>query len=271
MDDKTAHRPGQAQALDATLVKSHITDVALVQRRRAQIVDAAIELFSQNGFYPTTIQEVARKAGVSIGLIYQYARTKEDVLLLSLLSVLEAYRRELPGAISAQTHPLDRFHAALDAYCRVIDGSRQAAVLAYLATKSLPKAQRELVKQSELETNELIAACIRECIEAGFFREIDVSLAAYQVVTFAHTWALKHWALKDMLTIDGYVENGLDFFVRAFGATKGLRRFLQKRTLSPIKSGKPANGAASIRATVSGAKKKAATKAGRRRSPPTRR
>ncbi len=55
----------------ALAIKSQVADVALVQRRRAQIVAAAVELFSRQGFYTTTIQEVARKAGVSIGLISQ--------------------------------------------------------------------------------------------------------------------------------------------------------------------------------------------------------
>lgn len=69
-------------------IKSHVADAALIQRRRSQIVAAAVELFSQQGFYRTTMQEVAHKAGVSIGLIYQYVHDKDDVLLLALFSVL---------------------------------------------------------------------------------------------------------------------------------------------------------------------------------------
>jgi AcrR family transcriptional regulator len=58
-------------------------------KRRGQIVPAAVALFSERGYYRTTIQDIARRAGVSTGLIYQYAQTKEDILLLSLMSVME--------------------------------------------------------------------------------------------------------------------------------------------------------------------------------------
>ena len=158
-------------AFDQTLVKSQVTDEKLVMKRREQIVAAAIALFSEQGYYRTSIQDIARKAGVSIGLIYQYAQTKEDVLLLSLMSVLESYKQEIPLAVKAGDPPLDALWATLDTYCRIIDRRRSAAVLAYRSTKSLPEAQREIIKRLEIETNEFVAQRLRDCIAAGLFRD----------------------------------------------------------------------------------------------------
>ncbi|OAN52740.1 transcriptional regulator [Paramagnetospirillum marisnigri] len=204
-------------------VKAQVTDEALVQRRRAQIVAAAVELFSHQGFYRTTMQDVAKKAGVSAGLIYQYVTDKEDVLLLVLLSVLDSYKQEIPAAISGLTDPLERFWAAISAYCRVVDQRREATVLAYRSTKSLPDDRRELIKRSEIETNGMIAACLKDCIKAGLMREVNVELVTYQLVTFAHSWALKHWRLKELCDLDQYVAEGFDFFAQALLTPKGRR------------------------------------------------
>ncbi len=206
-------------------VTSQVTDEALVQRRRAQFVAAAVELFSSQGYYRTTIQDIARKAGVSSGLIYQYVRDKEDVLLLSLLSVLDSYKQEIPQALAGLTDPLERCCVAIDAYCRVVDQRREATVLAYRSTKSLSADRRALIKVSELESNDLIAACLRDCIAKGVFREVNVELVTYQLVTFAHTWALKHWRLKELSTLDGYIEQGIDFFTQALLTPKGWRQY----------------------------------------------
>ncbi len=84
-----------SRALD---VKSLVTDEALVRERRAQIVAGAVKLFSQKGYERTTVQQVAKKAGVSTGLIYQYVHDKEDLLLLSILDVVDSYAREIPAA-----------------------------------------------------------------------------------------------------------------------------------------------------------------------------
>jgi TetR/AcrR family transcriptional regulator, fatty acid metabolism regulator protein len=47
--------------------------------KRQLIIDAAIEIFSRNGFQNSTISQIARKANVAEGTIYQYFRNKEDL------------------------------------------------------------------------------------------------------------------------------------------------------------------------------------------------
>lgn len=215
------------QAAGPGFVKSQTTDAALTQLRRSQIVAAAIKLFSKNGFYRTTVHDIARKAKVSSGLIYHYARTKEDILLLSLMSVLEGYKQELPPAIAQAEDPLDRLFACLKAYCSVVDESREATVLAYRSTRSLPENQRELVKQLEVQTNQMIERCLQDCIDAGYFRNVDAQLTTYHLVSFAHTWALKHWRLASLTTQEEYLRQGFDFFVRALVTPKGWKRYLK--------------------------------------------
>ncbi|MGD0183984.1 MAG: TetR/AcrR family transcriptional regulator [Roseiarcus sp.] len=212
-------------AFDQTVVKSQVTDEKLVLRRREQIVGAAIDLFSRHGYYRTSIQDVARKAGVSIGLIYQYAPTKEDVLLLSLMSVLETYKQEIPLAVKSTAEPLEALWSTLATYCRIIDRRRSAAVLTYRSTNSLRPEQRQFIKQLEIETNELVARRIRDCVAAGLFREVDVDLVTYQLVLYAHAWALKHWRLSQLATIESYIEKGFDFFVRAMANPEGMAQY----------------------------------------------
>jgi AcrR family transcriptional regulator len=206
-------------------VKSRVTDEVLVQRRRGQIIAAAVELFARRGYYRTTILEIARKAGVSSGLIYQYVRDKDDVLLLALLDVLDSYRQQIPIAVEGLSDPLERWCAAIDAYCRVVDQRREATVLAYRSTKSLPADRRAVIKQSEIETNALVSRCLQDCIDAGVFRSVNADVVTYQLVTFAHTWALKHWRLKELCTLDEYVDQGFDLFAHALLTAKGWRHY----------------------------------------------
>lgn len=50
------------------------------QRSKQQILEAALSLFAHQGFHNTTISQIARKAGVSKGLIYNYFSSKEDLV-----------------------------------------------------------------------------------------------------------------------------------------------------------------------------------------------
>ena len=190
-------------------VKSKVGDPVLVERRRRQIVAAAIEAFGRLGYHACTIRDIAERAGVSVGLVYQYFGDKEDVLFLALSVVLDSYRDEIPRAAAGIAAPLERLRAVVHAYCRVIDANVDATVLAYRETKSLHKSRRNVIKHKEQETNALIAACLEDCIKARVFERIDVQMLTYQIVMFAHAWALKAWHYRGKMTVGEYVERGL--------------------------------------------------------------
>jgi len=47
---------------------------------RTEILNAALELFARNGFHATSISQIAEKAGISKGLMYNYFKSKDDLL-----------------------------------------------------------------------------------------------------------------------------------------------------------------------------------------------
>ncbi|RDC63085.1 TetR/AcrR family transcriptional regulator [Adhaeribacter pallidiroseus] len=54
-----------------------------VQKRDASmqlILQVGLDLFAENGYSPTTIRMIAEKAGISLGLLYNYFKSKEEVL-----------------------------------------------------------------------------------------------------------------------------------------------------------------------------------------------
>jgi AcrR family transcriptional regulator len=229
-------------------VESLVTDTRLVGERRGQILRAAVKLFSDEGYYTTTISQIAKEAGVSTGLIYQYFGDKDDILFLSLKLVLETYETEIPPRLEGVKHPVERLCGAIWAYCSIVDGLRQATVLAYRSTKSLRADRRALVKADEIRTNRLLQACLRACIAGGYLREVDEYLLAYQYVNFCHAWALKHWALRSRFNLGRYVNQGIGLLVEPFLTAKGraalnaMRRRtadFTRETKPPAPSGRP--------------------------------
>lgn len=207
----------------AAEVQALVTDPKLVEERRGQIVRAAVKLFSEDGYYTTTVQQIAREAGVSTGLIYQYFRDKDDILFLSLKMVLDSYEYEIPAQLAGIEHPVERLCVAVWAYCHIVDGLREATVLAYRSTKSLRPDRRVLIKDAEIRTNRLIEQCLRDCVEGGYMRELNEYLASYQLVLYAHSWALKHWVLRERYSLDSYIGEGVKLMIEPFLTAKGRR------------------------------------------------
>ena len=55
--------------------------------KKNKIINAGYELFSEVGYYGTNTAEIAKRAGVSTGIVYGYFQDKRDILI----SVLEIY------------------------------------------------------------------------------------------------------------------------------------------------------------------------------------
>jgi TetR/AcrR family transcriptional regulator, cholesterol catabolism regulator len=209
----------------AVTVVSKVEIPELVKKRQSQILKAAIETFGKRGYHVTTIREVAQRAKVSVGLIYQYVHDKEDVLFLALVEVLDSYQREIPLALEGRTEAMDRFCTAVRSYGHVIDERIDATVLVYRETKWLRRERRDLIKSKEIETNRLISACIEDCIRDGVFEAVDTELLTYQIVMFCHAWALKAWQFQGRMTIDEYVDRGLDLMLNPVVTARGKRGY----------------------------------------------
>lgn len=192
--------------------------------RRARIIAAAGDLFGRRGYHAATMRDIALRAGVSPGLIYNHVEDKEELLLLVLDSLLDAYASRIPAALAGLRDPIARFAAAVDTYCRIVAERPEATLLAYQESRSLRRSLREHIKRREVETNALIAECISDGIAQGLFRPVDAELTAYRVVMMAHGWALKTWRLAGRMTIDDYIADSLEMLLGALLTPLGARR-----------------------------------------------
>jgi len=193
---------------------------ARVQRRRRQILDAATELMSKNGFHAMSMQSVADRGGISVGLIYQYFGNKDDLLVAVIQDILEDFRDQVPQAIevaarSSDGDPVARFKAAFDACCRIVAAKRDAVTLTYRESATLPAEGLARIKQLELQIGEPIREVFRDGVRAGVFTGADERLVVQNLLLAAHAWALKYWNLGQFLTVDEYVDQQFELLLGA--------------------------------------------------------
>src|SRR5438034_6569134 len=91
-----------------------VSDQERVDRRRAQILEAASRVFARKGFHRTTVREVAREAGIADGTIYLYFASKQELLLALLGQLGRVGERRADFAELAGTD----VRASMDAYLR---------------------------------------------------------------------------------------------------------------------------------------------------------
>jgi AcrR family transcriptional regulator len=95
-----------------------------VDERRAQLVSLGLDLFAARSYDDVSIDELARQAGVSKGLLYHYFPTKRDFYVAT---VHEAAHQLLTRTETSETlPPLERLRVGLDAYLDYVEAHAQA-------------------------------------------------------------------------------------------------------------------------------------------------
>lgn len=194
----------------------------MIEARRNQICRAAIERFSSDGYHAATMQSIAATADMSVGLIYDYFRDKEELLVASMNDVLDAYAREVPVAISGKTDPFAQFLAAVHGFARVVDERRQAWLIGYREFHVLSARQRKQITDRDVATTKLIEDKIIACVRAGLFHPIDARILTYQILLLIHGWALSAWRLPRM-TLQKYIDSGLSILLKPVQAEESTR------------------------------------------------
>jgi AcrR family transcriptional regulator len=119
----------------ATIVR----DPDLVEQRHEQIFRAASRVFISRGYHAATVREIAGEAGLSLGSLYSYIRTKEDILYLVFERLTTALRESIRLALKGISDPAEQMRAALRANIRTIERYQDEILLMYQETKSLDR------------------------------------------------------------------------------------------------------------------------------------
>src|SRR5262245_19493736 len=81
---------------------------------RAQLLDAAEEVFGRKGFYETTLKEVAELAEFSVGSVYSFFENKEDLFRQIFLRRGEEFLPGMHEIVDGGGDPVDQLHGLVD-------------------------------------------------------------------------------------------------------------------------------------------------------------
>ena len=197
-------------------IPTQVKNQALVQRRRRQIVDAAVELFIQNGFHKTTTRQIAKAAGFSIGSLYEYVASKEDILYLVCDAIHAEMERGMADAMQRVEGPDHALAEVIRAYLLVCDRMRDHILLIYQETQSLPHKWRKVVLTNEVRITGLFTRTLSQLMAAGeipLLTEAAMDLVAHNIAVMGHMWTFRRWFLACHYTIEDYIRHQTAFIL----------------------------------------------------------
>lgn len=88
------------------------------KNKRKIILDAALEVFAKEGYHSSTVSTIAKKAGISQGLMYNYFKNKEELINELMIGMIETLMCEFmpvnPKEKITRKHVVDFINMGID-------------------------------------------------------------------------------------------------------------------------------------------------------------
>jgi AcrR family transcriptional regulator len=192
--------------------KIQVKKEATVLRNLTRIFDATLKISNEKGFAAMSMRDFSRETGLSLGALYSYVASKEDLLEMILgqgrvlvLSILEE-------AIAREADPVARLHAAVRAHLFVSEALQPWFYFSFMEAKKMGRAGKEQTLASEMYTDRLFADILRAGQTAGAFRPRDPDQSAQAIKALLQEWYVKRWKFaRTGVSVDRYADFVLEF------------------------------------------------------------
>ncbi|MUV37420.1 Fatty acid metabolism regulator protein [Lentibacillus sp. JNUCC-1] len=195
---------------------SSVKDEQLVAKRRAQMIQGALKLFKEKGFHRTTTREIAKASGFSIGTLYEYIRTKEDVLYFVCESIYEQVHERLEEAIDFENASVSHLAAVVSSYFHLVDQMQEEILIMYQEAKSLSKETKSYVLQKERDMVAMLERVMIACLPEDMPKR-DVSLIANNIFIQGQMWGFRRWMLHNQFTLEAYIDRQIHYLFKSLG------------------------------------------------------
>lgn len=196
------------------------------QVKQARLARGAMKVFFRYGFQGATMRQIARTCNMSAGNIYNYVKSKEDMLRLSLEYAFERTMNMILAPVDLSDPVVALKDTIRNAYTN-LNEEQDFILFAYQELKHLPQEYRKRFLDIDRNFAEMFEKILLAGLEKKSFRnDFDPHLLAQNIVVLGHMWCFRRWALSKEYTFNQYLEKQLDWLLSSImlpSTTKALR------------------------------------------------
>jgi AcrR family transcriptional regulator len=201
-----------AQNRNSIRVKKEDTVVKNLER----IFSETLKISNEKGFQAMSMRDLSRETRLSMGALYSYFASKEELLAILQHQRRTITKRILQEHIDKESDPAGRLRAAILTHLYLSEAMQPWFYFSYMEAKNLSKEEQALAVASELYTEQIFADILIQGQASGCFLFRDPQLTASVIKAMVQDWYLKRSKYrKRNISVDQYARFVLQF-VEAF-------------------------------------------------------
>lgn len=192
-----------------------------VQRRRAQILAVARDVFAEKGLHEATMSDVVAASGMSKGGLYWHFRTKDDITAGILDGFFDQALAGLRASVDSEAAAGERlreFARGAAADMRAMGNTRDLTLELFALAARRPDV-RALVADYYRRYREVLAELIRQGQDRGEFTAVDASATAMTFIAQFEGSGLV-WSIDpDGVALETQLEHAVELLLTSLQAT----------------------------------------------------
>ena len=152
-------------------------------RRRHEIFHQVVNVFLKKGFQETSMREIAEAAGLGKSTLYDYFKTKEEILIYFFEDSFNDLT-ETAQTLAMQNAPADkRLRQIMEMYLESMQANKNLFLKLTLESQRLKLESQKVIQAKRHAFQDLVRALIEEGIREGVFRKVNPLLAARLLIS----------------------------------------------------------------------------------------
>ncbi len=139
-----------------------------------RILDAAVDVIAENGYFGSPVSAIAARAGVADGTIYLYFKSKDDVLRTAIDTVFDRFHAQVQDKFRTLTDPRAQLEYIAQVHLESHSVNRNMAIIMQTEMRQSAKFIAEFSHHHLVKYIQLVREIIRRGQQTGLFRA-DVS------------------------------------------------------------------------------------------------
>ena len=158
---------------------------------RDQILRTAADLFRERGYRASTLDDIARRLGMSKTSLYGYFRAKEEMLAAISRETIEAFTRDLSLVLASRLPAEDKLRRVIRQHVQFVIANRSFLTVFFGEEANLPaRFARALAAQKD-RYDKGVERIVQEGIRSGVFRDVPARLVVFGLLgmmNWVHKW-----------------------------------------------------------------------------------
>ena len=136
-----------------------------------RILDAAVDVIAENGFFQSPVSKIAERAGVADGTVYLYFKNKDDVLRAAIDRMMERFYAGVEEEFKRVTDPRGQLAAIGRLHLESVTVNRSMAIVMQTEVRQSARFIGEFSHKHLVRYLQMVREVVRRGHEEGVFRK----------------------------------------------------------------------------------------------------